>query len=166
LKKCKHENQTIFTFGSEPEVFTVKICEDCKTAEVGTAYVQRVSLEKLRGILSNKKNDVELDKPKGLLHIYGQGAWHEEAYVVGNRESLTALKGMIDKALETTDNQTGAFWVNDGEGFHLYLVLIDGDWESEKWKKLITPYTENIAGDKLRETIKPYELIKLSEGQK
>jgi hypothetical protein len=99
----------------------------------------------------------EYKEPTGLLHIYSQSAWHEDAYIVGNRESLEELKKLIDKALETGKGD-GDFWVNDGEGYPLHVIFVDGDWHTDKWVKLITTYTESIANDNNRVTIKPYEL--------
>lgn len=113
---------------------------------------------------------MEEKKPTGLLHIYGQGAWHEGAYIVGNVEALVALRDALNKLLATDgiglmnlqDGYIGKVelehWVNDGEGYLLHIILLNGDWQTEKWVKLITPYTEDIASDNNRVTIKPWEL--------
>ncbi len=109
-------------------------------------------------------------KPTGLLHIYGQREWHEDAFIVGNVEALKALRAGIDKLLATggkglanipdgyTDKVDMDFWVNDGEGYPLHIILINGDWHTEKWENLMMPYYDEIASDKDEESIKPWEL--------
>lgn len=113
---------------------------------------------------------MEYKKPTGLLHVYGQGAWHEDAFIVGNVEALVALRDALNKLLDADgigfvnlpDGYIGnaelEFWVNDGEGYPLHVTLLNGDWKTEKWVKLITPYTAEVANDNNRVNIKPWEL--------
>jgi len=98
------------------------------------------------------------DIPK-LLHIYGQGAWHGDVYIVGNREALEELRDTIDEALCDVPHSMEAF-VNDGEGYELKVVLHEGGWDTKSWKRLAVPYFEKCAIEKREDTIVPWELNK------
>ena len=62
----------------------------------------------------------------GTLHIYGQGAWHDDAIIAGTEESLLALKTAIDNALHSEATQVD-FFCNDGEGYSLRVVKVSHD---------------------------------------
>lgn len=50
------------------------------------------------------------------LHIRGQFSYHGEAYIVGSRAGLLALRAAIDEALEHGEGEAIAY-ANDGEGY-------------------------------------------------
>lgn len=50
------------------------------------------------------------------LHIRGQFSYHCEAYIVGSRTGLLALRDAIDAALAGTEGEAIAY-ANDGEGY-------------------------------------------------
>ena len=50
------------------------------------------------------------------LHIRGQFSYHCEAYIVGSRVGLTALRDAISAALADGDGEATAI-ANDGEGY-------------------------------------------------
>ena len=52
-----------------------------------------------------------------LLHIFGQGAWHEEVHIVGNREALEALRDTILSCIASKEARSMEAFVNDGEGY-------------------------------------------------
>lgn len=79
-----------------------------------------------------------------LLHVYGQGVWHDDVYIVGNRESLEDLRAAIDAALDKGEGSSKAF-TSDGEGFSIGVFLEDAEWQTEEWMKLPMPYTEDMA---------------------
>ncbi len=80
-----------------------------------------------------------------LLHIYGQEAFHDEVYIVGNKEALTDLRNAIDMVLaECLSCRTGVS-VNDGEGYDVIVVKDDNDWKNESWIKRAVPYTADYA---------------------
>lgn len=76
-----------------------------------------------------------------ILHIYGQGAWHEEADIVGDRAALTALRDAIDRALSEGSASTDAM-VTDGEGFPVVVIRLD---DAETLARLPLPYSDEMA---------------------
>jgi hypothetical protein len=59
------------------------------------------------------------------LHIYPQPSWHEEAWVVGNRAALEALRDTISRALESNKPEGATMFANDGEGYQVLIVPVD-----------------------------------------
>lgn len=57
------------------------------------------------------------DESIPLLHVYGQSAWHDDVFIVGNRQALKALREAIGKALEQGQGETNDVFVADGEGY-------------------------------------------------
>ncbi|HEU0197080.1 MAG TPA: hypothetical protein VFQ88_07730 [Nevskiaceae bacterium] len=71
-------------------------------------------------------------------HLYAQGAWHDEAYIVGNRTALTALRDALDAALRTGVGAT-ELYARDGEGYATVCLL------RPSLRELALPYTECVA---------------------
>jgi hypothetical protein len=76
----------------------------------------------------------------GVVHIWGQGAWHETVYIRGNRSGLERLKRAVDDALEVGSASTEAY-VSDGEGYDIDIRMVD----DEDAEMLAVPYFEDIA---------------------
>ena len=96
-----------------------------------------------------------------LLHIYGQEAWHDDVYLVGNRAGLSALKTAIEEALAIGKGQTpekGQVFVSDGEGYSVKVLCNDEDWQGEFWGTLAVPYTEDFARDNRENAVGPWKL--------
>jgi len=73
------------------------------------------------------------------LHLYAKSQWHNEAYVVGDREGLMRLRHAITLALGDVDYQSKAeFFTNDGEGYPLYIKKMPSEWMD----KVVLPYTD------------------------
>lgn len=89
-----------------------------------------------------------------ILHVYGQGQWHEEVYIAGDRVALQLLSNTINQALSsgTGECQTN---VSDGEGFDVYVVRID---HQQTLDKLAVPYTKDVAEEKDSAAIWPWNL--------
>ena len=51
-----------------------------------------------------------------ILHLYGQGAWHDDVWIVGDHEALVELMATIQRARNMGEGVCEAS-VNDGEGF-------------------------------------------------
>lgn len=68
------------------------------------------------------KNEVS-----GGIHIYGQYQWHDDAFIVGDRDSLIALRNAIDKAIKGDKAGLDTF-TNDGEGYTINIVVTPGDF--------------------------------------
>ena len=90
-----------------------------------------------------------------LLHIYAQGAWHDDVYIIGNRAGLQRLHKAISQALESGIADTAdprdfpGLMVNDGEGYEVRVIKMDNfEWDGEFWTRLATPYMESHAKDK------------------
>ncbi len=79
-----------------------------------------------------------------LLHIYGQSLQHDAAYIVGNRQGLEALKEAIETAL-TMDEAEISATVADGEGYQIYVLADDNDWQGKSWQGRMLPYSHPIA---------------------
>ncbi|MCM3442684.1 hypothetical protein AB3Z07_02765 [Metabacillus halosaccharovorans] len=78
-------------------------------------------------------------KGTNVLHIYAQDAWHQEAYIVGNKEGLLELRNAIDEALKSKEAVANVF-PTDGEGYDAYVLLVDEN-EEDKFHSLKLPYT-------------------------
>lgn len=77
------------------------------------------------------------------LHLYAQEQEHDDAFVVGTRESLTALRNAIDQALEgeaahRSSDSLAEFTAADGECYDLYVKVVP---ESVEYK-LSRPYAQ------------------------
>lgn len=98
-----------------------------------------------------------------LLHIFGQGAPHDDVEIVGNREALEELRKTISEALHGVPYSMEAS-VNDGEGYEITVQLLEGDWDTPAWRKLAEPYTEEWARGNREDAISPQEIRKASNG--
>lgn len=80
------------------------------------------------------------------LHIYAQDASHEDAWVVGDREALTALRDALNRVLDGPAATDGAkSFCEDGEGFLTVVVRVD---DASLWKTLHLPYaTRSISNE-------------------
>lgn len=56
-----------------------------------------------------------------IIHVIAQVAWHDPAFIVGNREGLTALRAALDAALSSDSGSYCTAFVEDGEGFNLHV---------------------------------------------
>ncbi len=76
-----------------------------------------------------------------LLNIYPQRQWNTNAFIMGNKEGLIALKKAIEDALENP-NKTGKTEISDSDGknFNCYVKLNNDEKQSASWNKNVTPY--------------------------
>lgn len=98
--------------------------------------------------------------PKGILHIYAQGQWHEEAYIIADIPSLNALKEAISLAIKEGQSEV-ELWASDGEGFGLRIIRHSDKWDD--WKLISMPYVDHMAEEHRDDAIAPYQLWKLNE---
>lgn len=96
-------------------------------------------------------------KQIGIMHIYGQPCWHDDAFIVGDTTSLKALRDAIDKALDSEHNEAAmSSFATDGEGYR--TIILKRDLDDTGWNEIASPYTDEIAEER-REDIKwPYQL--------
>lgn len=76
------------------------------------------------------------------LHIYAQEYGHDQAYVVGEREALIALRDAIDRVLanEEDNKETFEAYAGDGEGFDVIVRCVD----NTVFEELMLPYTDEV----------------------
>ncbi|MHB8894552.1 MAG: hypothetical protein ACYC99_05140 [Candidatus Geothermincolia bacterium] len=108
----------------------------------------------------------------GLLHLYGQAGYHDEAFMVGNTKGLQALRDAIDKVLGGETDQCIA-WVADcdGEWYDLKVMRVDDPWsmnfkigedgeieswspgapDGSRWNRIALPYSDEDWGKERRE---------------
>lgn len=94
------------------------------------------------------------------LHLYAQVSHHQEAWVVGTPEALTALRDALTRALEDGRPAVAHSCAQDGEG---YAVLVLPQTEREM-SELFLPYTNPFGARPGEELPKlpgkhPYEAI-------
>lgn len=76
------------------------------------------------------------------LHVYAQSAWHDEAFIVGTREAIAALRAGLNNMLTTGQTQIRLeMMAADGEGYSLFVMVADED----TMVKLAAQYTEKYA---------------------
>lgn len=91
------------------------------------------------------------------LHIYSQDAWHDTAYIVGDRQSLTTLRDCLTKALETESSQKFNTFTNDGEGYTVEVTPLDN------MDGVRLPYTADYASDTSQQRKGPHQLSRGAE---
>ena len=96
-----------------------------------------------------------------ILHVHPQEFYHYDAYLVANREALTALKAGIEETL-SSGNVSLEMSAADGEGYELKIQLIDKPIESDDWKNAALPYSDEGARDERPNIIWPWQ----REGEK
>lgn len=90
--------------------------------------------------MHDKQKFCEL-KGSNILQLYAQEAWHMEAFIVGNKEGLLALRNAIDEALQSEKKQSVAHVSpTDLEGYEAHVIFV-GDDEEEQLHRLQLPYT-------------------------
>lgn len=106
-------------------------------------------------------NDRELSAAEadGVLHIYGQEYWHDDAAIIGDRQGLTLLRDQIDRALSggirAATNDGCVFFQNDGEGFSLHIALAT----DEEMQALASAYSDPVICGAWTKDSSPYALI-------
>lgn len=84
--------------------------------------------------------DVHPPLTGGGLHVYGPGAWHDEARIRGTADVLRKLRDAIDRVLTLNAEQRIEAFTSDGEGFDLAVEVV-GSWNDLG----ALPYTGEIA---------------------
>jgi len=94
------------------------------------------------------------------LHIYAQDGPHDDAYIVGDHNSLVKLRDAINNLLGAnnfcpTKNVKAEMMASDGEGYDLHIILSEDEND-----KLSLPYTNELFEDQGEGAIWPWSLIK------
>lgn len=88
-----------------------------------------------------------------LLHIYAQEFNHADAWIVGERGALEALRASIDAAL-ANGSAASPHYCADGEGYTAIVVCA----EPEKVRAMRLPYQELLNED-CGEALTAFELL-------
>ena len=93
-----------------------------------------------------------------VLHIHAQEDHHNDAFIVGTRAGLLALREAIDLALTV---RTGASEVSvgDGEGYCVLAMLIDADEHGFPADNASVPYTADYAMENQDNAVYPWTRI-------
>ena len=94
---------------------------------------------------------------KGLLHIYGQRWWHNDAYLVGTRDALTDLRDAITAILESGEPKLVEVFANDGEGYEVSVFVVD----EEQMARMAVPYTNDAACEQSETATWPGALLEM-----
>lgn len=99
-----------------------------------------------------------------LLHLYAGPSFHMEGYIVGTESGLKKLRDAIDKALQEDQLQnasvTDTIYTKDGEGYNIFIIRQDTDWQQKPWDKIALPYThEDGLLQNTKDSLEPYELL-------
>lgn len=113
-----------------------------------------MSIKELTDIEQNNKTEGDLK----ITHIYAQDYWHDNSFIVANKEGLLALKRAIEEALKEQHAKADVMTA-DGEGYSTHILCLQEDWQSEKWQKLMLPYTDECAKDSRENMIQPCQLL-------
>jgi len=91
-----------------------------------------------------------------FLHIYAQDHEHDTSWIVGDKQSLTALRDALDKAIADHHSSMSSFTA-DGEGFITTVVITD-----KANIEMMLPYATigNTKGDS------PFDLVSSAEYKK
>lgn len=72
------------------------------------------------------------------LHLYAQAYQHQEAWMVGTRDGLTALRDALNVALASNEPTPLTTSTNDGEGYKVVIWPVS----EAKMQDFKTPYTD------------------------
>ena len=72
------------------------------------------------------------------LHIYAQAQWHDDVWIVGDKEGLRLLRDAIDKALSEGKAESDHVFTADGEGYRVHVLSLS----EEDMVSLAMPYTD------------------------
>lgn len=59
-----------------------------------------------------------------VLHIIAQTYYHQPAFIVGNRDGLTALRDALNVALKSSRPVEAIVYPSDGEGYRVHVRCV------------------------------------------
>lgn len=105
-------------------------------------------------------------KDPAFLHIYAQRDWHDDVYIVGNKEGLETLCRVIKAALARgtadSDKMSDGVFVGDGEGYGIKAIRYRSN---DDWPRLAVPYVDEVARENRWDALQPWDLLKDGEQQ-
>jgi hypothetical protein len=91
-----------------------------------------------------------------LLHVHAPHSQHDEAYLIGTREALLAVRAAIDQALSPTGQGCCEAMVTDGEHFDCIIIRDDRPWQ-HGWQERALPYTAESAKECSPKALWPWQ---------
>lgn len=100
-----------------------------------------------------------------VVHLWAGASFHEDGYIVGNKEGLEALRRAIDYALVNSDcdvsiSKTFDIFTSDGEGYDLHVIV------TKDTDKIALPYTEDFAEEHRDNAVYPWHMVARIKAQK
>lgn len=100
-------------------------------------YLDNYSPEEVFEKLNNAiNNGYDEDTPSPICHIYGQGMWYGDAFIVANRTALEEMRNAIDIALKYGETRT-TLSPSDNEGYDLFISCVEDGFD---WDLVEIPY--------------------------
>ena len=92
-----------------------------------------------------------------VIHLWAGASFHEDGYIVGNKEGLESLRRAIDYALVNSDCDVSTsnteVSASDGEGYDLHIIL------TKDTDKIALPYTEDFAEEQRDDAVYPWHMV-------
>jgi len=93
-----------------------------------------------------------------VIHLWAGASFHEEGYIVGNKDGLEALRRAIDYAIansdcEMSDSKTFDVFTSDGEGYDVHVIV------TKNTNEIALPYTEDFAEEYRKNAVYPWHMI-------
>jgi hypothetical protein len=92
-----------------------------------------------------------------LCHLYGQGMWHDNAYVVANRIGLEKLREAIDIALNNGEFRMSSS-TSDNEGYDLFISCVPDNFD---WDSIEMPYNDTDIFEKTKPPVLAFNNYRL-----
>lgn len=144
---------------SDDDVLEVTLIHDGRTVKTTSAEIERVAQKVLsaQGMditqerhMANlamtdeqaKAQRVEFISKMAAVHIFGQPFEHCDVFIVCNPLGLEKLQGLL--SLDRTGGSHVTVSVADGEGYNIYLCVVD----NETMDGIAEPYTSESAEEK------------------
>jgi len=100
-----------------------------------------------------------------IIHLWVGAAFHENGYIVGNKEGLEALRRAIDYALVNSDcdvsiSKTFGVSTSDGEGYDIHII------STKNTDEIALPYTASFATERRMGCKYPWHTVARIKAQK
>ena len=127
-----------------------------QVVEAIAADEHRYGLDVLRELIQETQQRMPAESVAPLLHVHAQNAWHDPAFLLGDRTALQKLRDLLDAVLAggATAQKTD-FIVADGEHYDVCVAMENARWQSPAWIHAAVPYQSDAARERSSEAIHP-----------
>jgi hypothetical protein len=77
-----------------------------------------------------------------FLHIYGQRNEHDDVWIVGDKEGLTALRDLLNTIIDDVERNSSEFITADHECYK--ILAVRSDEATLDAKEVCLPYSSNV----------------------